>query len=166
VLPPHLWCLVVDDLIRRLSGSGIYIQGYADDICLLAVGKFPNTVSGLKQWDLLTVQTWCNEVGLSVNPDKSELVVVTKKRKLLGFFEPHFFGFTICLSRSVKYLGIILDSRLTWREHVNVKMRKTHNLLWAFRRACGARWGRRPKLVHWIYVAIIRPSIAYVSLVW
>jgi hypothetical protein len=57
VLSPLLWCLVVDDLLARLSGSGIFIQGYADDICLLAVGKFPNTVSGLMQWALSTVET-------------------------------------------------------------------------------------------------------------
>jgi hypothetical protein len=31
VLSPLLWCLVVDDLIAMFSGSGIYIQGYADD---------------------------------------------------------------------------------------------------------------------------------------
>jgi hypothetical protein len=62
VLSPLLWCLVVDDLLTRLSGGGVFIQGYADDICLLAVGKFPNTVSGLMQWALLTVETWCNEV--------------------------------------------------------------------------------------------------------
>jgi len=34
VLSPLLWCLVVDDLITRLSRSGVLIQGYADDICL------------------------------------------------------------------------------------------------------------------------------------
>jgi hypothetical protein len=33
VLLPLLWCLVVNDLITRLSGSGVSIQGYADDIC-------------------------------------------------------------------------------------------------------------------------------------
>ena len=27
VLSPFLWCLVVNDLISRLSGSGIFIQG-------------------------------------------------------------------------------------------------------------------------------------------
>jgi hypothetical protein len=49
VLSPLLWCLVVDDLLARLSESGIFIQGYADDMCLLAVGKFPNTVSEFMQ---------------------------------------------------------------------------------------------------------------------
>jgi hypothetical protein len=69
VLLPFLWCLVVDELIVRLNGCGIYIQGYADDICLLVMGKFPNMVSGLMQWALLTIETWCNKVGLLVNPD-------------------------------------------------------------------------------------------------
>jgi hypothetical protein len=141
VLSPLMWCLVEDDLLTRLSGSGVYIQGYADDICLLAVDKFPNTVSGLMQWALLTVETWCNEVGLSLNPDKTGFVAFTGKRKLQGFFEPRFFGVTLSLSRSIKYLGLILDSRLTWREHVEVKVRKAHNLLRACRRSCGAGRG-------------------------
>ena len=105
--------------------------------CLLAVGKFQNMVSGPMQWALSTVEIWCNEVGLSVNPDKTGLVASTRKRKLQGFFEPQLFGVKLSLSRSVKYLGVILDSQLTWREHVEVKVRKVHNLLWACRRACG-----------------------------
>jgi hypothetical protein len=88
VLSPLLWCLVVNALLTRLSGGGVFIQGYADDICLLAVGKFPNTVSGLTQLALITVETWCNVVSLSVNPDKTGLVAFTRKRKLQGFFEP------------------------------------------------------------------------------
>jgi hypothetical protein len=57
VLSPLLWCLVVNDLITRLSGGGVFIQGYVDDICLLAVAKFPNRVSGLMQWALSTTET-------------------------------------------------------------------------------------------------------------
>jgi hypothetical protein len=63
-----------------------------DDICLIAVVKFPNTVSGLVQWALLNVETWCKEVGLSVNVDKTGLLAFIMKRKLPGFFEPQFFG--------------------------------------------------------------------------
>jgi len=89
------------------------------------------------QWALLTVEKWC-EVGLSVNPDKTGLVAFTRKRKHTGFFEPLFLWVKLSLSGSVKSLGVILDSRFTWREHVDVEMRKAHNLLWPCRRACGA----------------------------
>ena len=65
------------------------------------------------QWTLLTVETRCNEVGLSVNPDKTGLVAFTRKRKIPGFFEPQFFGVKLSFSRLVKYLGVILDSQLT-----------------------------------------------------
>jgi hypothetical protein len=144
----------------------VYLYKDTQMTCLLAVGKFPNTVSGLMQWTLLTVETWCNEVGLSVNPDKTGVVAFTRKRKLQRFFEPRFFGVTLSLSGSIKYLGVILDSRLTWRENVDVKVRKAYNLLWACRRACGAGWGLRPRVVHWLYVAIVRPTIPFASLVW
>jgi len=166
VLSPHLWCLVVNDLIARLSASGVFIQGYTHDICLLVVGKFPNTVSGLTQWDLSTVEIWCSEVGLSVNPDKTGLVAFARKRKLQGFFEPQLSDFKLSLSGSVKYLGVILDSRLTWKEHVEVKVRKVHNLLWACRRACGMGSGLGPKVVHWLYVTIVLSTISFASLVW
>jgi hypothetical protein len=69
-------------------------------------GKFTITVSGLMQWVLLTVETWCSEVGPSVNPDKTGLVNFTRERKLQGFFEPRFFGAKLSLSGLVKYLEI------------------------------------------------------------
>ena len=144
MLSPLLWCLVVDELLTRLCGGGLYAQGYADEICLLAVGKFPSTVSGLIQWALSTVEVWCAKLSLSVNPDKTGLVAFARRRKFTGFFEPRLFGKTLQHSMSVKYLGVILDSWLTWREHVEAKMRKAQNLLWACRWAYGGAWGLGP----------------------
>jgi hypothetical protein len=66
-------------MIARLNRGGVYTQ--TDDICLLAVEKYPNMVSGLVQWALHAVETWCGEIGLSVNPDKTGLIVFTKKDK-------------------------------------------------------------------------------------
>ena len=81
--------------------------------CLLGVGKFPNTVSGLIKWALHTVEEWCGGLGLAVNPDKNRLVAFTRKRKLPGFFEPNLFGKILHRSMLIKYLGEMLDSRLT-----------------------------------------------------
>ena len=125
-----------------------------------------NTVSGLIQWAFRTVETWCNELGLSVNPDKTGLVGFARRRKLPDFFEPRLFGTTLHCSVWVKYMGVILDSRLTWREHVDVKVRKAQNLLWACKRAYGVTWGLRLRVVHWLYVSIIRPSVTFAFLVW
>jgi len=77
----------VDVLIARLSGGGIYIQGQADDMCLLDVGIVPDMELGLTQWALHTVETWCNRVGLLIF-----VVVCGRRRKLPNFFEPHFVG--------------------------------------------------------------------------
>ena len=62
------------------------------------MGKFLNTVSGLMQWALSTIEIWCSEVGLSVNLDKTGLLAFTRKRKLQGFFEPQLSGVKLSLS--------------------------------------------------------------------
>jgi len=80
---------------------------------------------------LYIAEAWFNEVGLSVNPDKTEPIIFTRKRKRPHFFEPHFFWVTFSRSMSVKNLAVILDFRLTWTEHVDVTVRKAHNLLCA-----------------------------------
>jgi len=130
------------------------------------VGKFSNTVSGLIQWALHTVELWCGGLGLSVNLDKTGLVAFTRKRKLTGFFEHRLFGKTVQRSMSVKYPGVFLDSCLTWKEHVDVKVKKAQNSMWACRRACGVMWGLNPRAVHWFYVIITRPTVTFASLVW
>jgi hypothetical protein len=61
-----------------------------------------------------------------------------------------------------KYLGVILDAWLTWREHMDAKVRKACNMLWA----CGMRWGLRPRVVYWLYISFIRLSVTFASLVW
>ena len=131
-------------MLARLIGNGVFIQENADDISLV-VGKFPNTVSRLMQWAPLSVETWCNEVGLSVNPDKTVLVTITSKRKLPTFFEPQFFCVKLGLLRVGQVSRVILDSRLTCRKHVDVKMRKAYILLWVCRKACRASVASNPR---------------------
>ena len=112
-----------------------------------------------------TIETWCGKFGLSVNPDKTGLVVFTR-RKLPNFFEPQYFGVTLYCSIYISYLGVVLDSWLTWKKHMDVKVKKAHNLLCACRRVNGVTWGLRHKMIHWLYIFIIRPSITFASLVW
>jgi hypothetical protein len=62
VLSPLLWCLV-DDLIARLNGGGIYTQTMQITFVFQLWGN-SQTLLGLIQWALHTVKTWCDKVGL------------------------------------------------------------------------------------------------------
>ena len=133
VLSSRLWCLVADDMIEWLNKGWCIYSGYTNDICLWAVGKFSNMVSKLMQLVLHTVET------------------SIYKRKLADFFELLFLGVTTHCSMLVKHLVLVLDSQLTWRDHVNmnISVKKAHN-----------RYvGLRPKVVNWFYISIIRQSI-------
>ena len=57
----------------------VFLSKDMETTCLLVMGKFPDTVSGLMQWALSIIEIRCNEVGLSVNPDKTGLVAFTRK---------------------------------------------------------------------------------------
>jgi hypothetical protein len=111
---PLLWGLVVDDFLCKRNESGYYTVGYADDIAILIIGKFPQTVSEILQTALRTVQQWCERTKLSINPDKMYIVIpFTTKRYVKGLKKPTLFSKRIQLSSDVKYLGIILDKVLT-----------------------------------------------------
>jgi hypothetical protein len=54
---------------------------------------------------------------LSINPNKTVVTPFTRRRNLEGLKEPVLFREKIQLSNKVKYLGITLDKRLTWKNN-------------------------------------------------
>lgn len=116
VLSPTLWVLVMDSLLKKLHNEGFKAIGYADDLTVICRGKHLATISERTQLATKIVEEWCSKSGLTVNPEKSELVIFTKNKKLIGFTNPMIFGKEIARKNSAKYLGIILDSKLNWTD--------------------------------------------------
>ena len=166
VLPPLLWNMTVDDLLTKLNAKGYLAIGYADDIAILISGKFEETLGQLMDEAFRIVEKWCLETGLSVNPTKTGLVLFTRKRKLLALRLPTLFGVELELADKAKYLGVILDSKLSWREQIEERNRKASKVFWQCRKAFGKNWGLRPSVLHWMYKAIVRPILCYGCMVW
>src|SRR5690606_1436618 len=166
VLSPLLWCLVADEIIKTLNGMGAFTIGYADDIAVIIEGRYPDTVSELMQAAVSTLENWCLEKELSINPLKAEVMAFTRLRRLEGLNTPSMFGASLKKVSTVKYLGVVLDEKLTWNAHVDRLVKRAKSSLIYYSSAIGKTWGLNPKIAHWLYTAVISPIITYASIVW
>lgn len=82
VLPPLLWCLVINDLIKALNDRNFQTEGFSDDLATLLRGKFVNVLCDLLQTALNIVSDWCDRNELSINPAKTKMILFTKKNKI------------------------------------------------------------------------------------
>jgi ribonuclease HI len=167
VLSPLLWSLVIDDLLQELAKEKIDCQGYADDVVLYVRGKTSiHTMCERIQQGINICKRWCTKVGLKLNPDKTGIVNFTRKIKLPGW-KPIKLGDTeIKVHKHFKYLGVILDDRLTWNQHLEEAYAKATKALMVCNRLVGKNWGCNPKITHWIYTAIVRPRLTYGAIAW
>jgi len=165
-LSPTLWSLVADSLLKWLSKQGVFAQGFADDGVVLLIGKALNILCEVMQRTLHGVQKWCMDRHLSVNPSKTEMILFTRKYKPDSLSSIYFYQEELEQRTQVKYLGVILDSKLNWSIHIDVKCNKALISLNQLRRSIGKTWGLTPRTTRWIYTAIIRPSLTYAAVVW
>ncbi|XP_050309135.1 uncharacterized protein LOC126745359 isoform X3 [Anthonomus grandis grandis] len=115
---------------------------------------------------LTTVEHWCEEEQLRVNPTKTTLVSFTKRRKLEPIRNIKFYGENLRLEDEVKYLGITLDKKLSFKKHVIQATNKATKTLMYCKRMFGRSWGLSPKMVHWMYTTMVRPIITYAAPIW
>jgi len=76
-----------------------------------------------------------------------------------------FHGKELKLNDQVKYLGIIVNPKLSWKLHVEAKCDKALVSLYKLRRSVSKKWGIRPRIAWWMYTAIIRPTVTNVAVV-
>ncbi|XP_076246259.1 uncharacterized protein LOC143186467 [Calliopsis andreniformis] len=75
-------------------------------------------------------------------------------------------GQALEFSREVKYLGIWLNDRLTWRKHVFKQINKAKANLAMLGRVVGPTWGLTPQTTKWLYEAIVLLRLTFGSIAW
>ena len=166
VLSPLLWVVVVNKLLQIMAENGFQIIAYADDVAVIIQGKYPQTLCNLMENALSLISNWANNSGLGVNPAKTELVLFTRRYIVPSLSPPRLNNVPLTFSGSAKYLGVILDKKLHWQENITERIKKANIALFSCKKAIGIRWGFSPKIVHWLYTAVVRPILLYGILVW
>ena len=72
----------------------------------------------------------------------------------------------LVVSNEVKYLGVTINKSLSWNRHIIDRANKCKALLGKCRTLVRRSWGLTPAKLEWIYKAVVRPRMAYGSLVW
>ena len=75
-------------------------------------------------------------------------------------------GSKLELSEATRLIGVALDSKLTWKPHINRITRKAATALMQCRQIVGKTWGIKRSVMKWIYTAMIRPSMSYACVSW
>ncbi|KAL7726270.1 hypothetical protein ACLKA6_008450 [Drosophila palustris] len=166
ISPAHLQHAVVNRLLRDIEGGGCQLVAYADDVAMIFTGKYPQTLCDLMTVKLSNLAAWADKCGLGVNPDKTELVLFTRRYKVPTLIPPKLKDSALSFSDSAKYLGLVLDKKLDWNQSTHDRCRKATIALYTCRKAIGIKWGMSPYIVRWLYTAIIRPILLYGILVW
>lgn len=105
--------------INCLLPDGVKILQYADDIMLYC--RFDNVEEAMKLLEkaVTNLKPWLLSYGLSLAPKKSQLCILERRRRDYTGVSLRVDGDIIGAFPAILYLGVLIDSRLSWRNHVN-----------------------------------------------
>lgn len=122
VLGPLLFTAYMSPLFDIISRYGVSHHQYADDVQLylsMRACEYGTKLTALNEC-ATAVRRWCLENGLLLNADKSEAACFGTAYQLrsVGSISLTMSDAELQLSSKVKSLGVLLDSRLTFADHV------------------------------------------------
>ncbi|GFS67468.1 RNA-directed DNA polymerase from mobile element jockey [Trichonephila clavipes] len=160
ILAPTLFNLYVNDIIKN---SNTIICMYADDTAILSRHRNLDTLVENINEHLAHLETWFSVWKIALNSSKTEAVFFSKRKPPP---EITLQNQRIPWSQHTKYLGVIVDKNLTFRQHITYirdKFKNTTRKLYSL--ICRkSQLNRHNKLL--IYTLIMKPLLTYASPVW
>jgi hypothetical protein len=161
VLGPILYLIFTADIPTT---DNTVIATYADDTALLAVADDPHVASARLQSHLHLLQEWTAKWRIQINDRKSAHITFTNRQ--CNCPAVTFNNTPLPTVTEVKYLGLTLDRKLTWRAHIAAKKKqinlKLHQTYWLLGRT--SQLSLQNKCL--LYKCIIKPIWTYGVQLW
>lgn len=161
VISPILFNLMINDIFEK-GKEGLL---YADDAVIWKRGRNISHIVGSIQKEMLILEQWGIDWGFKFSPPKSKVMFFTKK-KVPETYKVMLYNQPLERVKTFKYLGMVMDDRLTWKHHIvhiETKCKKVLNLM---RMISGQHWGADKHSLINIYKALIRSTIDYGCIVY
>ena len=166
LLSSLLWCLCFQGFAKLFENTPVYPDIYADDSCITITGCSADVMVDQMQVALNTIQRYGKDHNLNFNPDKTTATFFYRKRNFRAPKMLKLNGKEIPYSSTLCFLGIQIDSRLSWVHHINDRIKKARGLFMKIRNAIGTYWGPSPLALQWGITGILIPMLTYSSIIW
>ena len=122
-LGPLFFLVYVNDMSNALASKPIL---FADDTCLLVKASNLESLQTNLDIELQNLHEWCCINKLTINHSKTSVLIIPPK---LGKNHPPYLsvnrnGSPIKVEHTLKYLGVIMDDKLTFGDHIKILVNK------------------------------------------
>ena len=134
ILGPLLFTLYINDLPDYLEHCDVTL--YADDTVLFISDKSLHNIKSYMNSDLEKLNNWLKLNHLTLSISKSKFMIIGSSQRLNKIDSISFKVDNIDLDEvsSFKYLGIVINNRLNWQDHVDQMFSKINKKLGLLKR--------------------------------
>ena len=118
-ISPLLYILYTADSMNSIP-SGVDYGLFADDTAMFTSSNTTSNVRNRLQTSIIEFEKWCSSWKLDIQPNKTELIHFSPhpRKRYSNPIHLKVSNTTIKPQSSARYLGVIFDQRLQWRDHV------------------------------------------------
>ena len=159
VLGPLLFVRYINDLLENVRSEGFL---FADDAKIFHKITCKDDAL-LLQKDIHELESWSNKWLLKFHPDKCHLLTLGKFENIKYCHRYTVGNKEIEHTSEEKDLGVVIDSELTFADHINEKVKKANCLVGMIRRSFSYM---DSSTFLKIYTAFVRPHLEYAQAIW
>ena len=159
---PLLFLISINDLPKSSLHGCLYM--FADDAALFYESSdLPANVDWAND-DLVVVENHLNDIGLTLNQSKTKCMQLHNScRKIPSKPSIVMDDQLVDEVNSVKYLGLVLDSHLSWNKHIDLIASKIRSVVGVFYKlrsslSCQLTWRKLS-----IYVSMIQSNLSFMN---
>ena len=160
ILGPLLFLVYINDIVTDIDCN---ISLFADDTSLFITVNDPITSANIIQSDINKITAWANKWLVKFNPDKSETLLITRKKTRLPHPSLHMQNVDIPSINVHKHLGLYISNDCTWHMHIDhIRNKAWHSLnnLRSFKYLLDRR------SLEIAYISFVRPILEYADSIW
>ena len=165
ILSPLLWNCSFNSIFDLHLPGEYKMVGYADDLSIILQSNSQKTLKQHSRYIISKVFNWGKMNKLSFNMDKLKCCLFSKANNF--HLDPICWaGRRIPIQKEIKLLGVILDSKLSFRPHINHCLLKLNQITSRLMSTISKKFGPDPDFIKTCYTSLILPIISYWAPVW